>query len=248
MTEAAQLQRLDALLGQWLEQPGNTGSGSQNDQNIAQEIEAILASLFSDGGASSTGMPTMPSFPSQSYATGGSGTATQARYTSASNTVPAGNATGECTAASTAQGKQTAQYFMTNLQHDFGLTKNQAAGVVANLWHESGGMNPGINQGGAVGQPNGDMNCGYGIAQWTGSRKEDYLNWCSQNRLNPASEQANYGYLKHELQTTQSGAIAAVKQTQTAQDATVAFCDTFERPGDPEMSSRLAALQYVLSA
>ncbi len=63
-----------------------------------------------------------------------------------------------------------------------------------------------------------------------------------------SSEQANYGFLKHELQTTQAGAIDAIKSAQSAQDATVAFCNTFERPGDPQMSSRLADLQYVLTA
>ena len=101
---------------------------------------------------------------------------------------------------------------------------------------------------GAIGAPNSNMQSGYGIAQWTGSRKQDYLDYCSANRLDPSSEQANYGFLKHELQTTQAGAIDAIKNTQSAQDATVAFCNTFERPGDPQMSSRLADLQYVLTA
>jgi hypothetical protein len=247
MIESAKLQRVDELLHQL--GTGGPGGSSQDDQNILLQIQQILAGLFDDSG-SSFPMPLMPSMPSGASTPARAVNASYSNYSgsSGSGAVPAGNGTGQCTSASTAEGKKTAQDFMTNLQRDFGLTKNQAAGIVANLWHESGGMNTGINQGGTVGAPNSNMQCGYGIAQWTGSRKQDYLDYCSQHSLNPASEQANYGFLKHELETTQSGAIDAVKHTQSAQDATVAFCNTFERPGDPQMSSRLADLQYVLSA
>ncbi|WP_027798622.1 hypothetical protein [Paraburkholderia dilworthii] len=55
MIEAAELQRLDQLIHQL----GANGSGSESDQNIAREIEQILADLFSDGGSSSSGMPSM---------------------------------------------------------------------------------------------------------------------------------------------------------------------------------------------
>jgi len=65
---------------------------------------------------------------------------------------------------------------MAAQRKDFGLTKDQAAGIVANLWHESGGMNSGINQGGKIGTPSSNMvddNAnGYGIAQWGGTRKQ----------------------------------------------------------------------------
>jgi len=250
MIDAAELKRLDQLIHQL--GSGGSGTGSASDENIAREIEQILADLFSDSGASGSGMPSMPSLPSMPSMPSRPSTtrAAPASYRSTSTTggVPAGDGSGQSSSASTPEAKKTAQYFMTNLQRDFGLTRNQAAGVVANLWHESGGMNPGINQGGAIGAPNSNMQSGYGIAQWTGSRKQDYLDYCSANHLDPSSEQANYGFLKHELQTTQAGAIDAIKSTQSAQDATVVFCNTFERPGDPQMSSRLADLQYVLTA
>lgn len=245
MIESAQLQRVDELLHQL--GAGGPGASSENDQSILLQIQQILSGLFDNSNGPSFQMPSMPSFSAAparaSYASTSS--ASPASYSGA---VPAGDGSGQGTPASTAEGKETAEHFMTNLQRDFGLTRNQAAGIVANLWHESGGMNTGINQGGAVGAPNSNMQSGYGVAQWTGSRKQDYLDYCSQHKLDPSSEQANYGFLKHELETSQSGAIDAVKQTQTAQDATVVFCNTFERPGDPQMSSRLADLQYVLSA
>lgn len=245
MIDAAELKRLDQLIHQL--GTGGAGTGSANDENIAREIEQILADLFSEGGSSGSGMPAMPSLPPMPSS---AGRVAPASYRSPSQTggVPAGDGSGQVSSASTPHARKTAQYFMTNLQRDFGLTRNQAAGIVANLWHESAGMNPGINQGGAIGAPNSNMQSGYGIAQWTGSRKQDYLDYCSANRLDPSSEQANYGFLKHELQTTQAGAIDAVRNTESAQDATVVFCNTFERPGDPQMSSRLADLQYILTA
>lgn len=158
----------------------------------------------------------------------------------------------QTTANSQAQSQQVAGQYVNNLMQDFNLTKPQAEGIVANLYHESGGMNSGINQGGAIGQPSGNMaddNAnGYGIAQWGGTRKQGLLDYAKQNGLDPSSQAANYGYLKQELETSQSGAIAAVKGTSTAQDATQAFCNSFEKPSDPEMASRLADLSLVQGA
>ncbi|WP_322789490.1 phage tail tip lysozyme [Paraburkholderia megapolitana] len=155
----------------------------------------------------------------------------------------------QTTALSQSQGQQVADQYVNNLMSDFGLTKPQAQGIVANLWHESGGMNSGINQGGQIGAPTGnnadDNANGYGIAQWGGSRKEGLEAYAKQNGLDPSSEAANYGYLKQELQTTQSGAISAVKGTSNAQDATSAFMTSFEKPSDPELASRLADLSLV---
>ncbi|MGF6851379.1 phage tail tip lysozyme [Paraburkholderia sp. CI3] len=150
------------------------------------------------------------------------------------------------------QSKQTAHAYVSNLMHDFHLTKDQASGIVANLWHESGGMNSGINQGGAIGEPsanNADNDAnGYGIAQWGGARKQREEDYARTTGLDPSSQAANYGYLKQELQTTQSGAIEAVKSTNSAQAATQAFCNVFEKPQDPEMNSRLNDLQQILNA
>ncbi|WP_207557050.1 phage tail tip lysozyme [Paraburkholderia acidicola] len=155
----------------------------------------------------------------------------------------------QTTALSQSQGQQVANQYVNNLMSDFGLTKPQAQGIVANLWLESGGMNSGINQGGQIGAPTGnnadDNANGYGIAQWGGPRKQGLEAYAKQNGLDPSSEAANYGYLKQELQTTQSGAISAVKGTSTAQDATAAFMNTFEKPSDPHFQSRLDDLALI---
>ncbi|BEU26824.1 phage tail tip lysozyme [Paraburkholderia sp. 22B1P] len=193
----------------------------------------------SSAGNTATGTPASASAP-PSTASASSGAA------------PEGLSTAPQTQAlSAAQSKQTADAYVSNLQKDFGLTKDQAAGIVANLWHESGGMNSGINQGGRIGAPGSNMaddNAnGYGIAQWGGTRKQGLLDYARQHNLDPSSEAANYGYLKQELQTSQAGAIAAVKGTNSAQAATQAFCNAFEQPSDPQMASRLGYLNQILA-
>lgn len=181
-----------------------------------EQSDAFLADASSDAGGSSGGIS-------------GASTASAAPYSGGSG-----------------GGKPVASYFMTHLQKDFGLTQNQAAGIVANLWYESGGMNPNMNQGGHAGAPTSDMEQGYGVAQWTGARKQEFLDFASRNHMDPSSVEANYAFLKHELQTTQAGSINAVKGTTSARDATTAFCNEFERPGVPALDSRYAALAQVL--
>ncbi|MFP3550256.1 phage tail tip lysozyme [Paraburkholderia sp. SIMBA_049] len=183
---------------------------------------------------------------------GAAASASSSTPSASSGAAPEGLSTAPQTQAlSPAQSKQAADAYVSNLQKDFGLTKDQAAGIVANLWHESGGMNSGINQGGKIGAPSSNMaddNAnGYGIAQWGGTRKQGLLDYARQHNLDPSSEAANYGYLKQELQTSQAGAIAAVKGTNSAQAATQAFCNAFEQPSDPQMASRLGYLNQILA-
>ena len=154
----------------------------------------------------------------------------------------------QSTANSADETKKISEQYISQLQQDFGLTREQAVGIVANLSHESAGMNSGINQGGAIGAPSGnsDINgSGYGIAQWGGARKEGLIEFAQQHGLDPSSQAANYGYLKQELSGEYKSAIDAVKGTSTAADATLAFCNSFEKPTDPQMNSRLAIVQQL---
>ena len=201
------------------------------------------------GGAASVGNSAASNTAS---ANGAPASASSSTPSASSGAAPEGLSTAPQTQAlSPAQSKQTADAYVSNLQRDFGLTKDQAAGIVANLWHESGGMNSGINQGGKIGAPSSNMaddNAnGYGIAQWGGTRKQGLLDYARQHNLDPSSEAANYGYLKQELQTSQAGAIAAVKGANSAQAATQAFCNAFEQPSDPQMASRLGYLDQILA-
>jgi hypothetical protein len=244
-------------------------------QELIQELQQILASQSGSdpdsggGGGGSSGVggggggsgsslspvsyaATPPAASPSTPAPGGSGSSSPTTPTTSTNggTGEGGLSTAPQTQPLTQQqGQQVAAQYVANLQQDFGLTQAQAQGIVANLWHESGGMNSGINQGGQIGEPSSNMaddNAnGYGIAQWGGSRKQGLIDYAQQNGLDPSSQAANYGYLKQELETTESGAITAVKGTTTAEQATEAFCNTFEQPSDPEMASRLADLSLV---
>ena len=120
-----------------------------------------------------------------------------------------------------------------DLRRDFGLTANQAAGVVGNLGHESGGfrhyqeISPTSGRGGA------------GWAQWTGPRRTAFENYTRANNLNPQSYEANYGFLKNELTGTHRNALTALKKANTVQDAVYAFEGQFERAGVKNYGSRM---------
>jgi len=130
---------------------------------------------------------------------------------------------------------------MADLQRDFGLTPNQAAGITGPLAMESGGfgtlqeINPTVP--GSRG--------GFGYAQWTGPRRVAFENFAKENGLDPNSYEANYGYLKHELQNTPEGKILdKVRSTDDPRQAAALFTGSaasksgFLRPGAVNMDAR----------
>lgn len=128
-----------------------------------------------------------------------------------------------------------AAQLLSDLKRDFGLTDAQAAGVVGNLMHESGGFqslqeqNPGSGRG------------GFGYAQWTGARRNAFENYAASNGLDPNSYEANYGYLKHEIATDpyERRQFNTVKNAKTAAEAAKLVSDNFLRPGTPNIPSRV---------
>lgn len=108
-----------------------------------------------------------------------------------------------------------------------GLNEVQACGVVGNLVHESGGINPTCeNSEGA-----------YGIAQWHpgGGRKQNLISFCNQNGLDYKTLYAQLEFLKNELTTKPSLGLSQLRSATNYTDATNVFCDNFERPGpDPK--------------
>jgi hypothetical protein len=87
---------------------------------------------------------------------------------------------------------QKAGGVVQNLMSDFGLTKDQAAGLVGNLGAESG-LTAIQEKGVAAGTG------GFGWAQWTGDRRVKFNQYVAENKLDPTSDEANYGFLRHEL-------------------------------------------------
>lgn len=127
-----------------------------------------------------------------------------------------------------------------DLMRDFNLTQEQAAGVVGNLAHETGGFKHMQEIKPVVPGSRG----GFGFAQWTGPRRVAFEQWAAEKGLDPTSYEANYGFLQHELQNTPEGAVLGpLTQAQTADEAAKVFSNEFLRPGIPAMGSRTQLAQ-----
>ena len=98
-----------------------------------------------------------------------------------------------------------------------GLTLNQAKGIYGNLMQESQGNIRAISK---------DGNNSYGLAQWTGPRKEKLF---SMYGSNPTAKQ-QLDFLWWELNNTHKDALDALRRTNTVSDATKVFMNQFERP------------------
>ena len=107
--------------------------------------------------------------------------------------------------------------FIINYFVNKGLTRIQAKGIYGNLMQESGGNIQAISS---------DGHNSYGLAQWTGPRKQKLFEMYGPN---PTIEQ-QLDFLWWELNNTHKDALRALKQAKTVYDATKIFMDKFERP------------------
>lgn len=146
-------------------------------------------------------------------------------------------------AKGTAKFIETAPWVMEQLISDFNISEVQAAAVLGNLGHESGGF----NQMQEV-SPLGGGQGGYGWAQWTGPRRRQFFAWCEENDLSVNSREGNYGFLKHELKGTESRAMIALRRKGSLRDAVIAFEMGFERAGVKHYDSRIKWAEIALDA
>lgn len=98
-----------------------------------------------------------------------------------------------------------------------GLTRNQAKGIYGNLMQESGGN---------INITSRDGHNSYGLAQWTGERKQRLFNMFGTK----PNQQQQLDFLWWELNNTHKSALSALKNTTTVSDATKVFMNKFERP------------------
>jgi hypothetical protein len=119
---------------------------------------------------------------------------------------------------------------------DNGHTPEAAAAVLGNFDHETDGFK--------AMRPYDQSENSYGWAHWNGPRKEAFLNFASQNGLDPTSMQANIGYYLYEVQTGTSGAPKDfLDRLNSAGDPAAAakvFSDLYERPSVPAYESRMS--------
>ena len=126
--------------------------------------------------------------------------------------------------------QQAIEFFMSK-----GLTRAQAAGIAANLSHESN-FNPN-----AV----GDNGTSHGIAQWHNERATAMRNWTRANGFDSNSFRGQLEFLWHELNGSESNALNKLRQTTNAYDAGMSFQRYFERPATINPERGRTAQSYV---
>ena len=115
------------------------------------------------------------------------------------------------------------QYFVSK-----GWTQAQAAGIVGNLVHESGGgrLNPGaLNPG-----DGSDGSDSIGIGQWNGTRAAALKTFAAAQGKPVGDLGTQLAFVQHELETSESPAAARLRGASTPQDAAAAFAFGYERP------------------
>jgi hypothetical protein len=129
---------------------------------------------------------------------------------------------------------------MKRLMADFNLSKDEAAIVAGNIGHESAGFTA-FEEGG-----NGP---GRGWAQWTDpGRKRRFYKYAQDNNLDIKSDEANYGFLKWELEHTHKSSIDDLKNARSYQDKMIAFEASFEGAGEKRYGSRFGYAQRAREA
>jgi hypothetical protein len=107
-----------------------------------------------------------------------------------------------------------------------GWTAAQAAGVVANLRHESGA---GLDH-----QAQGDGGRAFGLAQWHPDRQQAFRLWAGKP-IQQASFQEQLGFVHHELtEGRERAAGEALRGTRTAAEAGAVVSRRYERPANTE--------------
>jgi hypothetical protein len=137
--------------------------------------------------------------------------------------------------------KEQAPQVMSNLMKDFGLTKEQAAGIVGNLGHESAGLQAGIQEK----NPRGGGRGGLGWAQWTGPRRVKFEKYLQQTGQKADDPNANYGFLKYELEHDYKKSIESVKKESRLSGAAVAFEQSYLVAGEKNYPSRVKYAQQA---
>jgi hypothetical protein len=126
------------------------------------------------------------------------------------------------------------------LMHDLGISAEAAAGIAGNLYFESSGLTPGEREGAPYGVsespwPLGTKRKGYGWAQWTGGRMDNFVKFYGGQNGKIATDQDNYNFLLHEIKTVEP--ISGIPQNDPIAAANW-FRKNWERAGIPHDAQR----------
>lgn len=137
-----------------------------------------------------------------------------------------------------------AAIFMPRLMADFKLSVEDAAAIIGNAGHESGGFQSLQEIKPLVPGSKG----GYGIMQWTGPRRREYEAYCKRNNLDPAHMETNYKFLFVELKGPEGRVLPKLRKAKGLDAKVEVFCKGFLRPGIVHMESRKKWAQRALDA
>jgi Phage tail lysozyme len=128
-----------------------------------------------------------------------------------------------------------------DLMQRYGLSQNRAIGLAANLAYESGDFTQYHEQG-------QDATGGVGWAQWTGVRRHEFEAWSAAHGLDPHSDEANLGFLHHELDETVGGrkTLAELQAGPDTIEAATAIAERdYEDAGIPAIGGRIGKARAI---
>jgi hypothetical protein len=143
------------------------------------------------------------------------------------------------------QGNLKNDEYIWAIIRSWGFTEAAAAGILGNLRQEAGEkLDP--NQSQLGGGP------GRGLAQWSagGRWDSDPLNcvdYCRKNKLNPRSIEGQMAFIRAEMRAHWPPMYKKFKSITDIDQATDRFCDDFENPGDPQLTTRRKYAQQYYS-
>lgn len=146
--------------------------------------------------------------------------------------MPAAYSQGDPTAYQPRNGQEIAYNMVQDLQEDYKMPDYIAKGITGALAAETGGFSQMQEQSPMVPGSKG----GYGYAQWTGPRRKQFEEYAGGDAN---SYDKNYGFLRHELDNTNEGAVLdKLRGARSAEEAQRIFTDNFLRPGIPNYEGR----------
>ncbi len=114
---------------------------------------------------------------------------------------------------------------------ELGYEPRVAAAFVGNMMQESG---PGLNT-----RAVGDGGNAFGMAQWNGPRRRQYLAYARQLGADPGDIDTQIAFFHLELQTTERAALRAILDAPDAVSAARVASERFWRPGIPHLEARM---------
>jgi hypothetical protein len=158
----------------------------------------------------------------------------QARLAGGAGSRTSGGAiTGQAAAAGVGATSDPVAFFMSK-----GYTREQAAGIVANLKAESGLKVGAVGDGGQA----------YGLAQWHPDRQAKFKEVFGRDIKGSSLEQ-QMEFVAWELKNSEAGAGNRLRSAKTAKEAGALVAQLYERPADTsgEMSKRGSSAEQILA-